>query len=181
MIIRIKKNADGRTSLSCTRADGSTTWQSLSGGQAAFFPRHDLTHYAVETVLGNRRGFYGLIDSGWELTDFGKPWPRGRIPLEAVLSETIVGLLDLERGSGDMIRAADINCRLEDVCAENAAPPPREISEDDLARIRRRRGELFTRWEAVEPGNALELPFDASAGQTRGGSGRRTDRDSAGR
>jgi len=25
--IRIKKNPDGRTSLSCTRADGTTTWQ----------------------------------------------------------------------------------------------------------------------------------------------------------
>lgn len=176
MVIRIKKNADGRTSLTCSRADGSTTWQTLSGGQAAFFPRHDLTHYAVETVLGNGRGFYGLIASGWELTDFGKPWPRGRIPLDAVLSETIVGLLDLERGSGDLIRAADINCRLEDVCAENGAAPPREISEEDLARIRRRRGELFAQWEAVEPGNALELPFDLSPAPTRRKAGHRSDR-----
>ena len=164
MIIRIKKNADGRTSLACTRADGSTTWQSLSGGQAAFFPRHDLTHYAVETVLGQGGGFYGLIASGWELTDFGKPWPRGRIPLGAILSETIVGLLDLERGSGDLIRAVDINCRLDDVRAEHGAEPADEISEDDLARIRRRRGELFAKWEAVEPGNTLELPFDLTPG-----------------
>src|SRR5256885_9526625 len=57
--IRIKKNPDGRRSLSCTRADGTTTWQRQEGGQAAFFPRHDLTHYAVETVLAHRSGFYG--------------------------------------------------------------------------------------------------------------------------
>jgi hypothetical protein len=177
MIIRIKKNADGRTSLSCTRADGSTTWQTLSGGQAAFFPRHDLTHYAVETVLGHRRGFYGLVASGWELTDFGKPWPRGRIPLEALLSETIVGLLDLERGTGDLISADDINCRLTDVCTENGATAPDEITEDDLARVRRKRGELFAQWEAVKPGNALELPFDPGQEQGPRDSRRRTDHD----
>jgi len=160
MIIRIKKNADGRTSLTCSRADGTTTWQTLDAGQAAFFPRHDLTHYAVETVLGNDKGFYGLVASGWELTDFGKPWPRGRIPLAAILSETIVGLLDLERRSGDPVSAADINCRLADVCAENGAGPPDQITEDDLARIRLERAELFAAWERVQPGSALELRFD---------------------
>lgn len=177
MIIRIKKNADGRTSLSCTRADGTTTWQASSGGQAAFFPRHDLTHYAVETVLGHRRGFYGLVASGWELTDFGKPWPRGKLPLETLLSETIVGLLDLERGSGDLISAEDINCRLSDVCTENRAGPPDEITDDELGRIRRKRGELFAQWEAVEPGNTLELPFDVTVEPTHRDSHRVTHRD----
>ena len=54
MVIRIKKGKDGRVALSCTRADGTTTWQRQEGGQAAFFPKHDLTHYAVETALGLR-------------------------------------------------------------------------------------------------------------------------------
>jgi hypothetical protein len=26
---------------------------------------HDLTHYAVETALGYRRDFFGLITEGW--------------------------------------------------------------------------------------------------------------------
>jgi hypothetical protein len=160
MIIRIKKNADGRTSLTCTRADGSATWQTLDGGQAAFFPRHDLTHYAVETVLGHHDGFYGLIQSGWELTDFGKPWPRGKIPLDAVVSEMIVGLLDLERGSGVLARADDINARLAEFCAENGGPAPETISDDDLGRVREERARLFAQWEAVAPGSALELEFD---------------------
>jgi hypothetical protein len=159
MIIRIKKNADGRTSLTCTRADGSTTWQTLNEGQARFFPRHDLTHYAVETALGHRKGFYGLVESGWELTDFGHPWPRGKIPIEASLTEMIVGFMDLERGTGDPARADDINARLSEFCAENGATPPDEIREEDLGRIRGMRAELFERWEAVESGSALELPF----------------------
>ena len=178
MIIRIKKNTDGRTSLSCSRADGTVTWQTLNGGQAAFFPRHDLTHYAVETVLGHRKGFYGLIACGWELTDFGKPWPRGKIPLEALLSETIVGLMDLERGSGVLARPEDINARLADVCAENGAGPPDQISNDDLGRIRRKRAELFAQWEGVEPGKALELLFDMDGPGATHDSRRRASRDS---
>src|SRR5687767_14096302 len=102
LVIRIKKGGDGRTSLSCTRADGTTTWQRQEGAQASFFPRHDLTHYAVETVLRHRRGFYGLVAAGWDLSDFGTPWPRGKLPKDAHTVEMIVGFLDLDRAAGRM-------------------------------------------------------------------------------
>src|SRR5256885_2681456 len=110
--IRIKKNPDGRTSLSCTRADGTTTWQRQEGGQARFFPRHDLTHYAVETVLGHSKGLYGLVAAGWDLSDFGTPWPRGELPKDANLTEIIVGFFDRERASGQMGAAEEINDEL---------------------------------------------------------------------
>ena len=160
LVIRIKKNADGRSSLSCMRADGSTTWQSMKNAQAAFFPRHDLTHYAVETVLRHRRGFYGLVASGWDLGDFGTPWPRGPIPSESVLSEMIVGCLDLERASGVLVRAEDVNERLGQFCAENKLDDPAILTDDDLSAVRRKRAELFAEWDAVEPGSALELVFE---------------------
>ncbi len=163
IVIRIKKNKDGRTSLSCTRADGTTTWQRQEGGQARFFPRHDLTHYAVETVLGHRQGFYGLVAAGWDLADFGTPWPRGRLPKDANLSEIIVGFFDRERASGERWAAAGLNDELASFAAENGLPLPDAISEDDLARIRRRRAELFAEWDAIEPGDALELSFDLSS------------------
>lgn len=160
LTIRIKKNADGRSSLSCTRADGSTTWQSMKNAQAAFFPRHDLTHYAVETVLRHPRGFYGMVAAGWDLTDFGTPWPRGPMPSECVLSEMIVGLLDLERASGALVTADDVNQRLAQFCAENGLPDPKILTDDDLSAVRQKRGELFAKWDAVEPGSALELAFE---------------------
>lgn len=159
-MIRIKKSADGRSALTCIRADGTVTWQSMKNAQAAFFPRHDLTHYAVETVLGHRNGFYGLVASGWDLSDFGTPWPRGRIPNEAVLSEMIVGLLDVERGSGDLAQPADVNHRLSEFCAENGLATPAALTDDDLWRVRQKRGELFAQWEAVRPGDSLKLPFE---------------------
>lgn len=160
IVIRIKKNADGRSALTCTRADGTMTWQTMKNAQAAFFPRHDLTHYAVETVLGHRRGFYGLVASGWDLSDFGSPWPRGRIPAEAALSEMMVGFLDLERGTGELARAESVNQRLQEYCAENGLPAPAPLTDDDLWRVRQKRGELFAMWDSVSPGHALELDFE---------------------
>jgi hypothetical protein len=163
LIIRIKKGADGRTSLSCTRADGSTTWQKQQGAQASFFPRHDLTHYAVEMVFEHRRGFYGLVADGWDLADFGTPWPRGRLPKEANLSEIIVGFFDRERASGQMGTALELNEEVAAFCEENGLPVPEKFTEDDLSRVRQKRGELFAQWEAVEPGGVLELRFDPVA------------------
>lgn len=163
LVIRIKKGADGRTSLSCTRADGSTTWQKQQGAQASFFPRHDLTHYAVEMAFGHRRGFYGLVADGWDLADFGTPWPRGKLPKEANLSEVIVGFFDRERASGQMGTAQELNEELAAFCEESRLPVQEEFTESDLSRVRQKRGELFAQWEAVEPGGVLELRFDPGA------------------
>jgi hypothetical protein len=163
MVIRIKKGADGRTSLSCTRSDGSSTWQRQEGAQASFFPRHDLTHYAVETELGQRRGFYGLVAAGWDLSDFGTPWPRGRLPRDANLVEIIVGFFDRERASGEMGTAEELNADLSAYCEENDIPAPEEFTDEQLSLVRQKRGNLFARWEAVEPGGALELSFDPAA------------------
>jgi hypothetical protein len=159
IVIRIKKGKDGRTALSCTRADGTTTWQRQEGAQAAFFPKHDLTHCAVETVLGQRQGFYGLVSAGWDFSDFGSPWPRGKLPPEANISEMIVGAFDLERRVGEWITADELNRILADYCAENGLRAQRQLTESDLARVREKRAELFAKWESVRPGDALEISF----------------------
>jgi hypothetical protein len=163
MVIRIKKGVDGRTALSCARSDGTSTWQRQEGAQASFFPRHDLTHYAVETVLCLREGFFGLVAGGWDLSDFGTPWPRGKLPNDATLNEIIVCFFDRERASGEMGTAEELNADLAVYCEENGIQAPEEFTEEHLSLVRQKRGDLFARWEAVEPGDALELPFDPAA------------------
>ncbi len=162
LLIRIKKKTDGSAALSCRRADGSVTWQRQEGRQGRFFPLHDLTHYAVETVLGHQRGFYGLLAEGWDMSDFGAPWPRGSIPADAEPAELIVGFLDLERAGVAEWTAADVNAKIAGYFAEHGLPGSYTITDAELARIRTMRGELFARWHAVTPGDALELVFDRS-------------------
>ena len=156
LLIRIKKKTDGSAALSCVRADGSVTWQRQEGRLGQFFPRHDLTHYAVETVLGHRRGFYGIVADGWDLSDFGAPWPKGPIPTDMDPSEGIVGLLDAERYQGTKMTVAELRERPDTAAAAFVA----RVTDADLDAVRARRAELFAMWDALAPGETLELPFD---------------------
>src|ERR1035438_8851808 len=81
--IEILKQSDGSGVLRCTRADGSVSWQKQAK-HAAHFALHDLTHYAVETALGYKQGFFGLIARGWEVEDTTGKGARGAIPPEAL-------------------------------------------------------------------------------------------------
>jgi len=161
LVIQIKKKTDGSAALSCRRPDGSVTWQLQDGAQGRFFPLHDLTHYAVETVLHHPRGFYGLVAEGWNLTDFGKPWPRGPLPVEALASELLVGFLDRERGAGAEWSATDFNSSAATHYAERgvAGALPPVVTEEDLRNVRDKRRELFGCWAALPAGETLELPF----------------------
>ncbi|MGH7503358.1 MAG: hypothetical protein ACREL7_16650 [Longimicrobiales bacterium] len=158
LIIRMKKGRDGPHSLACSRPDGSVT---IQHNRHAFFPPHDLTHYAVESVLGYTRGFYGLVADGWDLADFGTPWPRGLLPKDLDPAEVIAGRLDLERASGERLNVAELNAFVADwYCQQRPEEPvSRPVTTDELARIHRLRGELHARWHALEPGEVIELRF----------------------
>lgn len=164
LLIRIKKKTDGSAALTCIRPDGSTTWQRQEGQLGRFFPLHDLTHYAVETVLGFPRAFYGLLAEGWDISDFGTSGARGKIPDEAGLAEGIVGYFDLERMTGERDTADEMNANLQSVRADRGLPPTSfRLTDDQIARIRALRADLFARWKAVPPGEVLELSFDRAA------------------
>jgi hypothetical protein len=64
LLLRWTRRPDGDVGFTCTRPDGTSTWQRHTGARAGFFAVHDLTHYAVETELGVRHGFYGLVADG---------------------------------------------------------------------------------------------------------------------
>lgn len=162
LTVRIKKTADGGSALTCIRRDGTTTWQRHQGARGRFFPWHDLTHYAVETVLGRAHGFYGLVAEGWDLDDFGAPWPRGPVPWEAGAVELVVGLLDAERSGGVYWTAAEFNqgAQAHLVAQGDREHEPPVLTEDDLIRIRAARARVFAQWVALPPGQAIELPFE---------------------
>lgn len=162
LLIRIKKNKDGSASLACVRADGSTTWQRQDGQLGAFFPPHDLTHYAIETVLGYRNAFYGLIADGWEISDFSTPFPRGKLPREAREVEALVGALDVDRMTGELRSSTDVNEQVRFTLSRDKTPPvaARQLTEDDLARVQEVRADVLAKWSAVGPGETLELQFE---------------------
>jgi hypothetical protein len=146
--IEIAKRADSAGVLRCIRPDGSVTWQKQTR-HAAHFALHDLTHYAVETALGYRRGFFGLIAEGWDMDDVTGKGARGPLPGETLEAERMVGIFDMERNSGALFTVEEFN--------QHA---PRSLTEAQIQNVRSLRGELFSRWFGVRAGEALELEFD---------------------
>jgi hypothetical protein len=150
--IELVKRADGAGLLCCTRADGSTTWQKQPERHAVHFAHHDLTHYAVETILGYEQGFYGLIAAGWNIEETTGKGARGPLPDEAGEVECVVGLFDSERGSATLWTA--------DEFAQFASRQlTRKLDDTAIRAIRSARADLFRRWADAETGSKLELEY----------------------
>jgi len=161
LTIKITKRRDGDVVLRCERADGTATWMRNEGAKAQYLAVHDLTHYAVETALGYNLGFYGLVASGWNLTDFGTPWPRGPLPADAEPAELVVGFLDTERAGGVRWPAEEFNAKARAHFAAHRLSNPPVLDDDALQRIRVAVDALRQRWFAVPQGGTLELQFPA--------------------
>jgi hypothetical protein len=161
LIIEFAKQKDGSAVLRCTRADGSVTWQKQEGKHAAFFPLHDLTHYAVETELGFRRGFFGLIVEGWDIAETTGTTPRGALPPETLEVEYFVSAFSAERASGDATTAAEFNQLAATFAEAKGMPQPRQLSDQELLRVRSRFDELAAKWRALPTDAAIQLSFPA--------------------
>ena len=158
-MIQFTKRTDGGALLRCIRADGSTTWQRQDDDHAAFFPLHDLTHYAVETELGFRRGFYGLIAEGWDIGETIGKSTRGPLPNEALEVEYFVSAIAAERAGSAAASAEEFNQLAATFAQTREMPPPRSLTDAELATVRSRFEELAAKWRAMPPGETLELTF----------------------
>ena len=159
MILNFKKYKDKASTLSCTRSDGSICWTQLRPN----FEDHDLAHYAVETILGYKEAFYGLVDQGYEIGDFELPREQRpvdllphNLPLESLQTEHMVNLLMIEhRNSGD---PADYIKTLSKILSEKEIPFPKGLNEESLQNIRSLFHQLAEDWLALPPGEVMELP-----------------------
>jgi hypothetical protein len=158
--IELVKRRDGSVVLRMTRGDGSMVWQTLKGSHAAFFPFHDLTHYAVESVLRLGDGFFGLLAAGWSIEETQGKSARGPLPTNAFFVEAVVGTFDTERASMRRWTAAEFNDSLATHMTSVGRTVPLELTEEDLGRIRTRRAELFQQWDTLGEGDSLSLPWD---------------------
>ena len=159
MMVQLTKRSDGSVVIRCVRTDGSATWQRHQARQAAFFPLHDLTHFAVESEFGFRSGFYGLLANGWNMEDTSGKGARGSLPHEALAVEHFVEMLDLERACGITWTAAELNKQAADFAAAGGRSTPSAFTDTDLERVRSRIRALFDEWYSLMPESTLELTF----------------------
>ncbi len=157
MKIRFQKGKEGKATIVWMRDAGTREVFRAS----AFFVSHDLTHYAVETNLGLKNAFYGLMAQGWEIEDFGRKDPITNktlpLPLEAGIAEAIVGLIQLEQGG--RLTPKDTATIIEEERAKGGyADIP--LTEASLNTIRETANNLIAQWEALEADSFFDLDFE---------------------
>src|ERR1043165_5450261 len=159
MLIRMKKTRGGVV-LTCIRDQGSVAVQ--RNGHGGFFALHDLMHYAVESVLGLNRAFFGLVSEGWDFETFSdKEDPRYQsLPEEEIFAEHLVACLTRrysERAWEDTELLAlftdEVNREVSGALRPFAATPSK------IAQIYTLFGNLAARWTAVPIGEHMELTF----------------------
>lgn len=165
MLVRFEKKNDGTSVFCCVRADDTSTWQRRQDG---FFPFHDLSHYAVETTLGLRLGFLGLLSRGWDIEDFGSPWPRGPLPPEsaadASLAECLAGALDGERANSLHLDTEELNAQLATYFSQNGMTFQRPLTSEEFQRVRETARDLWEQWRNLAPGKRMEMTFPDTVG-----------------
>src|SRR5690348_5973925 len=155
MIIRLSKGKrDKPPTLTCVRDDGSSTWQRSTD----YFAYHDLVHYAVETTLGYKNAFLGLVTQGRDLESFGtRNGIKDTYTQEEGWAEEIASAIQFPAYSGSPAMS-DAECLdvLAHSCAGRGTPMP-PITADQLGQIRALARDLHRRWAQVPEGETLEL------------------------
>ncbi|MES1214648.1 MAG: hypothetical protein ABUT20_03945 [Bacteroidota bacterium] len=142
--------------FSCKRKDGSTTWKHVG----EFFMLHDLGHYAVETILHLKNGFFGMVASGTDISDFDLPKEQRAFQLtdEALFAEQLVNMVVIDFTQGRMENLIEIFTSIYDL--DNGSILMRNLTEEKLEKIRTAYNELLTQWEAIPLSGVLKLSFE---------------------
>lgn len=156
MEISFTKNSGKSHIISCRRNDGTVTWMQNS----SFFITHDLCHYAMETKLGLKKAFYGMLAAGTDINDFELPKDQRTFPLteEAILAEQMVNLLTIEYSQG---RIENFVSMLNEICHRdtNLSNLP-DIKTETLDEIRNLYNVLMNRWILLPEEETMILKFE---------------------
>ena len=153
MVIRFKKGKHQwkhkPDTLTCVRDDGSVTWTYLHSG----FVYHDFAHYVIETTLGFKNAFFGLVAKGYDIPDFNEPKSTRRfeIPKEAVDLEPVVALLQADVLNSELDRNG--------LFQSYSASLPVNITDEQLKVMQQKLQVLLQQWQDLQPGQSMALRF----------------------
>jgi hypothetical protein len=142
--------------LSCKRKDGSVTWHHVDD----FFVLHDLCHFAVETGLRIKNGFFGMLAAGTDITEFDLPKQQRTVQLtaEALFSEQLVNLLVIDHTQGRMDNLVEV---FYSIHGENTDTFfLQQLNEEKLDEIRIKYTGLVYQWKLMPLDHSLSLVFE---------------------
>ncbi|MEO7530181.1 MAG: hypothetical protein ABIS69_02180 [Sediminibacterium sp.] len=156
MLIRITKNTNKQHVIKYIRDNGTETWMQTDD----FFIRHDLSHYALEKIMGYKTAFNGMLNAGMDISDFADKEKRASITVtdEAWYAENMANLFLIEIVQG---KFEDFNSVQQSAFVSfNQQYPVLTIAEEKITAIRNYLGTLLLQWNEMQDGETLELTFD---------------------
>ena len=156
MEIRFTKTGNREDDFSCTRKDGTITWKRAS----TFFIRHDLAHFAAETILPLKSAFLGMVAAGTNISSFDLPKEQRGFELtdEAIFAEHLVNLLVIDNTQGKINDIAGL------ICENNQYHVPEYLlallTNAKLDAIREKYNELVNGWNTLPAGGTIQLFFE---------------------
>ena len=153
MLIHFHKGKDKSNAIRCKRADGTETWCKLADSMTM----HDIVHFAAESVLKTSKGFYGILSSGVDITDFeNRVKDEFSIPMEAIQMEYLVGGLWMELYQGRESNILKSNLKAME---DKGIPAISELEEGKIDEMRAELQKLAIQWYQLKPGDTLTLEF----------------------
>ena len=160
-IIQFVKKKRKRDVLRFMRDDQSVTWTYIHPGQE----NHDFAHLAVESTLSFKKGFYGLLNEGIEISDFELPKAQkparisgDQLPWEAVVTEFIVNHLQSEPWHTEL--GGDFIGQLKETLKIHQVKFPEMLTTEKLDEIRQLYYRISTDWADLNDEGTLEYRMD---------------------
>ncbi|MCW3087850.1 MAG: hypothetical protein JWQ78_1236 [Sediminibacterium sp.] len=155
MLVQLTKNTGKPHIIKYTRDNGTATWMQADD----FFVMHDLSHYAIETVLGYKTAFNGMLNNGMGIRDFEDREKRKamEVTAEAMYAENMANLFLAEIGQGDF---EDFNAMQQETFTSFARQYPGIVLPlEKIREIRNFLRQLLAQWNQLTPGETLALSF----------------------
>ncbi|GAB1444561.1 MAG: hypothetical protein KF860_12970 [Cyclobacteriaceae bacterium] len=155
MEVSFKKGKTKSTQV-CKRKDGSTFWSAMD----PFMIVHDLAHFCVESKLRAFNGFYRLIATGIDISDFENKQKINskNLPSEAKIIELIVGQILTERADNKL--SENFNATLAESANALGIDKTTSIRNEILVSIRKDLEKLLNKWNLLPVGDTLTLHFN---------------------
>jgi len=155
MLLQLTKNNGKPHIIKYIRDNGTVTWMYSDD----FFIRHDLSHYAIEKILGYTTAFNGMLNNGMGIKDFEDREKRKAMNItdEAFYAENMANLFLMEIAQGNF---DDFNTVQQDAFESLPVQFPKiTLPDGKINEIRSYLRQLLQQWNELPAGETLELIY----------------------
>lgn len=152
--IKMTKDSHAQHSLEFIRNDGTKTRAELESRSVL---RHDLAHYAVESVAKLKDSFWGMLDAGRDIQSFTKD-SMATVSLEARITEMMA--VQIQDSLKTLFDADRLTQSIKNAIESMSYEVPPYVTATCITEMHQLFRLLFTKWSNLKTGETLILDWE---------------------